>query len=123
MHLFYQFAAGMPVGVGSMLDARPRAPVSTAEIAAAFAAQIGFSNADPVAIGFTAMRAFLARLNDPRGGAGNEYAGHQDTAQCRCRKTEQVGERQHRQTEAGKPEGVRIPLLVRLWIHGSRLAC
>ncbi len=51
------------------------------------------------------MRAFLTRLNDPRGGAGNEYAGHQDTVQSRCRKSEEIGERERRQTYAGKPEG------------------
>ena len=106
MHLFYQFATRLSFGVGSMLNARPRARVSTAEIAAAFAAQIGFPNADPVAIGFTAMRAFFARLDDPRGGAGNEYADHQDTAYSRCRKSEQFGQRKRRQTQAGKAEGV-----------------
>ena len=87
------------------------------EITTAFAAQMGFQNADPIAIGFTTMRAFLTRLNDPRGGAGNEYAGHQDTVQSRCRKSEEIGERERRQTYAGKPEGGRTPFLMRLRTH------
>ena len=107
MHLFYRFAA------------RLSAERSAVKITAAFAAQMGVQDADPVAIGLAAMRTFLARLDDPRDGAGNDDAGHQDAAQGRCRKTEQFGERQRCQTQAGKPEGGRTPLLVRSWIHGS----